>query len=115
MRPVVPILVLVVREAGLRSALVARLSLAGGDIVTVDNLDDARMERWLANRPVLIVDEAALAGRAGGEAGLRADGRWRAIVVIGGTSADGAAPRIAPADAAVAIEAMLPGWGYPER
>jgi hypothetical protein len=115
MGPTVPMLVLVVREAGLRSALVARLSMAGGDIVTVDNLDDPRVERWLAHAPVLIIDDGALAGRAGGEAALRADPRWRAIAVIGGQAEDGSVPRIASADAAAILEAMLPEWGYPER
>ncbi|MEP9359827.1 hypothetical protein [Sphingomonas sp. KR3-1] len=116
MSPTVPLLVLVVREAGLRSTLVARLSMAGGDVVTVDNLDDPRVERWLAKRPVLIVDDAALAGRHGGEAALRGDPRWRAVAVVGGQAAEGAAiPRIAPADSASVLEAMLAGWGYPER
>lgn len=115
MSPTVPMLVLVAREAGLRTSLVARLSMAGGDIVTVDNLDDPRVERWLAHAPVLIIDNAALAGREGGEAALRGDPRWRAIAVIGGQAADGATPRIASADAAAILEAMLHEWGYPKR
>jgi hypothetical protein len=115
MGPTVPMLVLMAREAGLRSALVARLSLAGGDVVTVENLDDPRVERWLANAPVLIIDEGALAGRAGGEAALRGDPRWRAVAVVGGVAEEGAPPRIASADAATILEAMLPEWGYPER
>jgi hypothetical protein len=115
MGPTVPMLVLVAREAGLRSALVARLSLAGGDVVTVENLDDPLVERWLANAPVLIIDEGALAGRPGGEAALRGDTRWRAIAVIGGEADAGGPPRIASVDAAAILEAMLPEWGYPER
>ena len=103
MPPATPMLVLVVRETGLRSALVARLSLAGVDVVTADSLDDQRVRRWLANRPVLIIDQAALADCPGGEAVLQADSRWRDVAVIGGASTDIAA----------AIEAKLPGWGYP--
>lgn len=113
--PVFPLLVLIVREAGLRSTLIARLSMAGADLVTLDNIDDPSVERWLAKAPVLIIDEVVLAGREGGEAALRADPRWRGIAVIGGAAADAAMPaRIAREDAAAAIEAMLPGWGYPE-
>lgn len=112
---VFPLLVLIVREAGLRSTLIARLSMAGADLVTLDNIDDPSVERWLAKAPVLIIDEVALAGREGGEAALRADPRWRGIAVIGGAAVDPAMPvRIAREDAAAAIEAMLPGWGYPE-
>jgi nucleoside-diphosphate-sugar epimerase len=108
------LLILVAREAGLRSMLVARLSMAGGDVVTVDNLDDPRLERWLAKGPVLIIDDGALHGREGGEVALRADPRWRAVIVVGGQAGGGAAaPRIAAADAAAALEAMLPEWGYP--
>lgn len=110
-----PMLVLVVREAGLRSALVARLAMAGADIVTVDKLDDPRIERWLASAPVLIIDETTLTGRKGGEAALRADPRWRAIAVVGGEAEPGMPRRIASADAAAILEAMLPEWGYPER
>lgn len=115
MSPGVSLLVIVARQAGLRSALVARLSMAGADVVTVDNLADPRIERWLASQPVLIVDEGALSGHAGGEAALRGDPRWRAIAVVGGQAAEGAPPRIASADAAAILEAMLPDWGYPER
>lgn len=116
MSPSYPLLVLVVREAGLRSTLIARLSMAGADLVTIDNIDDPRIQRWLGKSPVLILDEAVLAGREGGEAVLRADPRWRAIAVIGGEAEDAAHPaRISSVDAATEIEAMLPGWGYPER
>ena len=106
MSPRFPLLVLVAREAGLRSTLIARLSMAGADLVTIDNLDDPRVERWLAKSPVLIIDEAA----------LRADPRWCAIAVVGGAATDAAhPPRIPRDDPASAIEAMLPDWGYPER
>jgi len=108
-------LVLVVREAGLRSTLIARLSMAGADLVTIDNIDDPRVQRWLDKGPVLIIDENALAGRPGGEAGLRAEPRWRAVTVIGDGGQPGGSGRISRADAAAAIEAMLPDWGYPER
>jgi len=113
--PSFPLLVLVVREAGLRSTLIARLSMAGADLVTIHDIDDPRVERWLAKGPVLIIDDVALAGRTGGEAALRADTRWREIAVIGGVATDAALPRVSRDDAALAIEAMLPGWGYPER
>lgn len=116
MSPLSPLLVLVVREAGLRSTLIARLSMAGADLVTIDNIDDPRIQRWLAKGPVLILDQAALQAREGGEAALRADPRWRAIAVIGGAAENPAyPPRIPATDAATEIEAMLPGWGYPER
>ncbi|WHU04728.1 hypothetical protein [Sphingomonas sp. NIBR02145] len=116
MSPLSPLLVLVVREAGLRSTLIARLSMAGADLVTIDNIDDPRIQRWLAKGPVLILDQAALQAREGGEAALRADPRWRAIAVIGGAAENLAyPPRIPATDAATEIEAMLPGWGYPER
>ncbi len=116
MSPRFPLLVPVARETGLRSTLIAHLSMAGADLVTIDNLDDPRVERWLARSPVLVIDEAALALRPGGEAALRADPRWRAVAVVGGAATDAAyPPRIPRDDPASAIEEMLPGWGYPER
>lgn len=116
MRPTMPLLVLVIRGTGLRTTLTARLSMAGADLVTTDNLDDPRIARWLRDSPVLIIEDVALASYEGGEATLRGDPRWRAVAVIGdGGAGEEDSPRIARADAAAAIEAMLPGWGYPER
>lgn len=116
MSPLSPLLVLVVREAGLRTTLIARLSMAGADLVTISDIDDPRIQRWIDKGPVLVLDAAALAEREGGEPALRADPRWRAIAVIGGEAQDPAfPPRISSGDAAAEIEAMLPAWGYPER
>ncbi len=114
MPPKTLILVLIVREAGLRSTLAARLSMAGVDVITADNFDDPRLDR-LREPPVLVVDMPSVAGRAGGLAGLLADPRWHSLVLVGehGTGEDADEPRLLRIDRAnvgAAIDAKLPCW-----
>lgn len=106
------ILVLIVREAGLRSTLAARLSMAGADVITADSLDDPRMQRLRAGA-VLVLDAPA-AEDAGGPAAVLADPRWETLVLIGDGETNGATDprllRVGRAIAGVVIEARLPEW-----
>lgn len=112
------LLVLIVREAGLRSTLVARLSMAGADVLTAEDFDDPRLARHKKRPLVLIADEAAVDGHAGGCDGLLADPRWRTLVVLSpgacAASEDSRLIRIARAHAAQTIARLLPEWQAPQ-
>ncbi len=108
------LLVLVVGEAGLRSTLVARLSIAGAEVLTTDDPGDPGLTRLAGRRLVLIADQAALDSPNGGLERLSADPRWSRLVLV---SRDGRAgnddPRLIRLDragAAAAIGALLPEW-----
>ena len=108
------LLVLILREAGLRSTLVARLSLAGADVLTADDFNDPRLARHKKRPLVLIADEAAVDAHSGGCDGLLEDPRWQRLVVL----SPGACPasddprlvRMPRADAAKTIAKLLPEW-----
>ena len=108
------LLVLIVREAGLRSTLVARLSMAGADVLTAEDFGDSRLARHKRRSLVLIADQAALDGHDEGCDALLADPRWHRLVVL----SPGACPasedprliRIQRADAAKRLAQMLPEW-----
>lgn len=111
------LLVLIVREAGLRSTLVAQLSLAGADVLTADDFDDPRLARHERRRLVLIADEAAVDGREGGSEHLAADPRWRSLVLLSAAAPaandDPRLIRVERTAAAGAIARMLPEWQAP--
>jgi hypothetical protein len=106
--------VLIVREAGLRSTLAARLSMAEADVLTADDFDDPRLARHKKRPLVLIADEAAVDGHPGGCDRLLADPRWLRLVVLSpGPCADSDDPRlirIERAHAANAIAGLVPRW-----
>jgi hypothetical protein len=64
-RPIVSpsvLLVLIIREAGLRSTLSARLSLVGADLITARSLDDPVLRRSVQRPAILIIEEETIAG-----------------------------------------------------
>lgn len=108
------LLVLILREAGLRSTLVARLSMAGADVLTADDFNDPRLARHKKRLLVLIADDAAVEGHDGGCDGLLDDPRWQRVVVLSrgacAASKDSRLIRIERAQAANAIAELLPEW-----
>ncbi|MES2988810.1 MAG: hypothetical protein V4808_12965 [Pseudomonadota bacterium] len=98
----------------MRSTLVARLSMAGADVLTADDFNDPRLARHKKRPLVLIADEAAVDAYDGGCDGLVADPRWRRLVVLSpgacAVSDDPRLIRIARAQAAKAIAQLLPEW-----
>lgn len=77
------LVILMVREAGLRSALAARLALSGIDVVSMEQVDAARIGRLGGSAPVLVADFAATCAHPGGLAALSVDPLWHRLVIIG--------------------------------
>lgn len=76
------IIVLVLADAGLRSALTARLGLAGEDVVSASGLDDPRLARTIRQGAILIVDRASLDRQSFTLETLRSEPNWRRVLVI---------------------------------
>lgn len=108
------LLVLIVKEAGLRSTLVARLSMAGADVLTAEDFDDPRLARHKRRPLVLIADEAAVEEHDGGCDGLVADPRWERLVLLSPSacedSDDPRLIRIERKSAAKALVELIPDW-----
>jgi hypothetical protein len=108
------LLVLIVQEAGLRSALAASLSLAGADVLTADDFADPRLARHRRRPLVLITDEAAVEGFQGGSKELARDPRWLKLVLLSpgaaGPNGDPKLLRLDRASAARTISRLLPEW-----
>lgn len=107
------LVILMVREAGLRSMLAARLALSGIDVVSMDQVDAARIARLGGTAPVLVADLEAAQAHPGGLAALSADPLWYRLMIIGeggGVTAPNLHP-IAAEDPAAAIAALLRGGG----
>lgn len=111
------LLVLAMRDPGLRSMLAGRLAMVGANVVTAEDVDDPVLDRAVRRRAVLIVDDATKAGHHDGwVAGLLADARWHCVVLLGDEAASpalGGDPRVIRlrlADAATAIANLLPRW-----
>lgn len=108
------LLVLIVRNAGLRSTLVARLSMAGADVLTAEDFDDPRLARHTRRPVVLVADDAAVAQWEGGVAGLTADPRWIRLVLISSEpAAPGDDPRLIRLESGIAAKAIMelvPQW-----
>lgn len=106
------LLVLIVRDAGLRSSLAARLSMSSADVLTVEDFDDPRIVRGRRRRVVVVADQAAVDGADGGLDRLALDPRWQCIVLIGGVLGENTLRilHVPRKEAAAAIVAMLPAW-----
>lgn len=79
------LLVLVVHEAGLRSSLVAQLSMAGASIVTARDIDDPMLARSVRKPSVLILDLGyVIAQDAQWLDRVLAEPRWAKLVVLTG-------------------------------
>jgi hypothetical protein len=112
------LLVLIVRDVGLRSTLVARLSLAGGDLITASQPHDPVLERKRLRDAVMVIDEETIAIQpAGWIETVLDDPRWRAIVVLtwqpAASDAGTNRPRLIHVErdnAAKAITALVHQW-----
>ena len=77
------LVILMVRESGLRSALAARLALSGLDVVSMEQVDAARIGRLGGVAPVLVADVDAACAHPGGLAALGSDPLWKRLLIIG--------------------------------
>jgi hypothetical protein len=107
------LLVLALRDASLRTGLVARLSMAGAAVRTAQGFDERRPPS--ARKPaVLVTDAASVAQHPGGAPALAADSQWRCVVVLtAATPSESSDPRLlylAAADATAALTRLLAGW-----
>ena len=111
------LLVVAMRELGMRSMLAGRLALIGADVMTAEDVDDPVLDRAVRRRAVLIVEEAMVASHGTNWIEtLLADPRWHCIVLLGSAAASpalGGDPRVIRlglADAASTIAGLLPRW-----
>jgi hypothetical protein len=79
------LLVLIARDAGMRSSLAARLGMSGADLLTVEAFDDPRIAREHHRRVMLIADQAAVDGDDAGIDALADDPRWFQLVLVSDT------------------------------
>jgi hypothetical protein len=107
------LVILMVREAGLRSMLAARLALSGIDVVSMEQVDAGRIARLGGTAPVLVADGAATQAHPGGLAALARDPLWHRLIIMGGAR-DVTAPHlhhVAEEEPAAAIAALLRDGG----
>ena len=78
------LIVVVVQEPGLRSALAAQLAVIGVNLLTAASFDSDILERRMIRRPsMLIIDEAGIAGDPGTWIERQwLDRAWERIVVL---------------------------------
>ncbi len=104
------LLILIIRDVGLRSMLVGRLSMEGADVYTAAGLDCPGLSRT-PRGAVLVLDEAALKRSPMPIEALLNDERWAHVVLVGEPepSLRGLIP--VPASAAPArIAELLRAW-----
>ncbi|RYD66533.1 MAG: hypothetical protein EOP58_05260 [Sphingomonadales bacterium] len=106
------LLVLIARDAGMRSSLAARLGMSGADLLTIEGFDDPRIAREQHRRVVLVADQDAVDGHGAGIHVLADDPRWyRLVLVSDAPGVDGPRLiRVLRKDAGRAIAAMLESW-----
>lgn len=112
------LLVLIVREAGLRSTLAARLSLVGADLISAESLDDPALKRGVRKPGYLIVEEELFEGRDGiWLETLLATPHWRQVVMLTAGGPVARAPdedprllRLERRSAPSAIAELVPRW-----
>jgi hypothetical protein len=74
------LIVLIVRNGGLRSALIARLSLQGENLMTLNvNPQDPVLDRMSREPKILVVDTESLGDRL---PSLLDGGRWKRIIIL---------------------------------
>jgi hypothetical protein len=106
------LLVLIIRDSGLRSTLIGRLSLAGESLVTFDGeIDDPALERAVRRPAILITD--AVSPNSPLLAPVE-DDRWRGIIVLSEETesrGDNAPVRVIDKRHAIAgVPALLASW-----
>ncbi len=74
--------VLIVSDAGLRSALTARLSLAGEDVVTATGFGDPLLDRAPPRGAYLVLEDRVLAEHPSWLEVLGDRERWRHVIVL---------------------------------
>ena len=108
------LLVLAAREMGFRSALAARLTMAGANLLTTNDVEDPGLARSIHGPAVLIVEEALVADRsAEWLQALLAVPQWLRVIVLGDGHDEWADGRLIyiKSDAAVGtIAALIPQW-----
>jgi hypothetical protein len=109
-----PLLVVIVREAAVRSTLVARLAMNGADMCTAQHFDERHPASSGGKAAALITDQAAIDEHPGGIAALLDDPRWvRIIVLTRDAAAASLDPRLLYVDAGEAAPAttrLLADW-----
>lgn len=106
----IPLVVLIVRQSALRSALVARLALDGATVCTARDFD-ANHSIAARGPAVLVADAESIEDHPGGPRAVADDPRWERVIVLEeGASADGAERSSAAetADDAIARLHFLP-------
>lgn len=74
------LIVLIIRDGGLRSALIARLSLQGESLVTLDaDPEDPHVHRIAPPPRILVIDKGVLGGRL---AAVAASRHWRGVIAL---------------------------------
>jgi len=113
------LLVLAAREIGFRSSLAARLTMAGANLLTTNDVEDPGLARSVHGPAVLIVEQALVADRSSEWLqALLAVPQWLRVVVLGEAATEnGRAERAddrliyIKSDAAVkTISALIPQW-----
>jgi len=109
------LIVLLVRDAGVRSTMAARLSMHGVDVLTASEFHDPVMHRT-RGRAVLVTDEAIAAeDRAEWAEALQDEARWLRIVVLTAEPPEPSGPDdrlvfVQQQHAAAQLVALLPEW-----
>lgn len=108
------LLVLAAREMGFRSALAARLTMTGANLLTTNDVEDPGLARNIHGPAVLIVEQALVHDRSHEWLqALLAVPQWLRIVILGDGHAESADERliyIKPDMAVKAISALIPEW-----
>ncbi|MDB5703939.1 MAG: hypothetical protein JWN66_1055 [Sphingomonas bacterium] len=105
------LIVLIVGDSGLRSALIARLSLDGESLVTLEvDPEDPALERIAPSQSILVIDGSRLDGRL---QVLAESGRWGGIIALADAAAETRMDRVSVLDrksALVEIRETLRRW-----
>lgn len=113
------LLVLAAREMGFRSALAARLTMAGANLLTTNDVEDPGLARSVHGPAVLIVEQALVTDRSSEWLqALLAVPQWLRVVVLGDAvmdngRAEGADDRLIYIKSDVAVKtiaALIPEW-----
>ena len=112
------LVVLAVKDPGLRSTLAAQLPLGNVDLITGQGIDDPALRRGIRRPAVLIVDEPTVAAMPPETLeALLCEPHWRQVIAItenlhpADPDCDTRLLRIARKGASAEIGALLPGLG----
>ena len=98
------LIVLIVRNDGLRSALIARLSLQGESLVTLDaGPQDPVLDRIARAPRILVVDSESLGDQL---PSLLDGGEWKRIIVLADRARDSSSNQVCTIDRSEALVAV---------